>query len=109
MPEMDGTETMGRIREDVLNRETPVICLTADAVSGAREKYLAAGFTDYLTKPIDGGSLEEMLMRYLPLEKVVRVRPDKAFETQDSAFEALRTAGIRPEAGLRSCQGDADF
>ena len=109
MPEMDGTETMGRIREDVLNRETPVICLTADAVSGAREKYLAAGFTDYLTKPIDGGSLEEMLMRYLPPEKVVRVRPDKAFETQDSAFEALRTAGIRPEAGLRSCQGDADF
>ncbi|MBO7670270.1 MAG: Hpt domain-containing protein, partial [Oscillospiraceae bacterium] len=71
--------------------------------------YLAAGFTDYLTKHIDGGSLEEMLMRDLPPEKVVRVWPDEAFEAQDSAFEALRTAGIRPEAGLRSCQGDADF
>ena len=33
MPEMDGTETMGHIREGVLNRETPVICLTADAVT----------------------------------------------------------------------------
>ena len=64
---------------------------------GAREKYLAAGFTDYLTKPIDGGSLEDMLMRYLPPEKVVRVWPDEASETRDSAFEALRTAGIRPE------------
>jgi HPt (histidine-containing phosphotransfer) domain-containing protein len=48
-------------------------------------------------------------MRYLPPEKVVRVLPDEASETCDSVFGALRTVGIRPEAGLRSCQGDADF
>ena len=109
MPEMDGIEAMGHIHEGVLNRETPVICLTADAVSGAREKYLAAGFTDYLTKPVDGGSLESMLMRYLPPEKVVRVRADEATDASEGAFGPLRAAGIRPEAGLRSCQGDADF
>lgn len=73
MPIMDGTEAMRCIRaqEDGANRTTPMICLTADAVSGARERYLAQGFTDYLTKPIDSAALEKMLVKYLPAEKVI--------------------------------------
>ena len=52
MPGMDGLETMRGIRtqENGLNRGTPVICMTADAVQGARERYLAEGFTDYISK-----------------------------------------------------------
>ncbi|MCR5722266.1 MAG: response regulator [Lachnospiraceae bacterium] len=72
MPGMDGAEALPimRTQEGGLNHETPIICLTADAISGARERYLADGFTDYLTKPIESVALERMLLKYLPQEKV---------------------------------------
>jgi CheY-like chemotaxis protein len=52
LPGMDGNEILSRIRADALLRHLPVIALTAHAMSGDREKYLAAGFNDYITKPI---------------------------------------------------------
>lgn len=52
LPEMDGTEVLRRIRADENLRELPVIALTAHAMTGDREKYLAAGFDDYVSKPI---------------------------------------------------------
>jgi len=111
MPIMDGTEAMGRIRaqEDGANRTTPMICLTADAVSGARERYLAQGFTDYLTKPIDSAALEKMLVKYLPAEKVILQSAEEtvAPESGTDEFAALRELGIDTETGLRYCQGDA--
>jgi two-component system sensor histidine kinase/response regulator len=52
LPGMDGNEILARIRADASLRRLPVIALTAHAMSGDREKYLAAGFNDYITKPI---------------------------------------------------------
>jgi CheY-like chemotaxis protein len=52
LPGMDGNEILARIRADERLRHLPVIALTAHAMSGDREKYLAAGFNDYITKPI---------------------------------------------------------
>ena len=74
MPEMDGTETMHRIKDqaDGMNRDTIIICMTADAVSGAKERYLAGGFDDYLTKPVDSVELKRMIMKYLPRTKVIK-------------------------------------
>ena len=79
MPKMDGIETLHRIRaqKDNPNHSIPVICLTADAVIGARERYMAEGFSDYLTKPIAGRALEQMLLTYLPEEKVESVKIEK--------------------------------
>ena len=72
MPEMDGTTAMNRIKEDPdsLNAGTPFICLTADAISGARERYISEGFDDYLTKPIVSSDLREKLRVFLPAEKI---------------------------------------
>ena len=52
LPGMDGNEILQRIRKDVALRHLPVIALTAHAMAGDREKFLSAGFNDYITKPI---------------------------------------------------------
>lgn len=72
MPEMDGIETLKRFREDSshANQDTPVIMLTANAIIGAKDEYLEAGFADYLSKPVRTEELEDMLIRYLPEDKV---------------------------------------
>lgn len=72
MPDKDGIETLKEMKEikDSPNAATPVICLTANAISGMREKYIDAGFDDYLTKPIDPDRLETMLLAYIPKGKI---------------------------------------
>ncbi len=72
MPEMDGMETMRQMEEmeDNLCKETPVIMLTANAIMGAKEKYLEAGFDDFLAKPIDQTKLERLMMHWMPQEKI---------------------------------------
>ncbi|MCR4843086.1 MAG: response regulator, partial [Eubacterium sp.] len=72
MPGMDGVETFNKIRaqEGGLNRETPVIALTANALQGAREEYTGYGFVDFLAKPIDSVSLEEKIFDILPEELI---------------------------------------
>ncbi|MBQ6807294.1 MAG: response regulator [Lachnospiraceae bacterium] len=68
MPKMDGVETLKCIREEGLAKDIPVIALTANAVSGAREMYMDYGFQDYLSKPIVGKALEKALIHWLPQE-----------------------------------------
>ena len=72
MPDKDGIETLAEMKsiKDTPNLKTPVICLTANAISGMREMYTNAGFDDYLTKPINAERLEMMLLEYLPEDKV---------------------------------------
>lgn len=67
MPEMDGIEVLKKIRELEKDKEkkTPVIVLTANAMEGSKEEYLAYGFNDYLSKPVNGASLKSTLKKYL--------------------------------------------
>ena len=68
---MDGVETLKRLKEeDLIPQGCVVIALTANAVSGARERYLDSGFDDYLSKPIEVAQLERKLAAHLPGEKV---------------------------------------
>lgn len=68
MPEMDGVETLHHIKDmsECLCKDTPIIVLTANAVAGAKEKYLSEGFDDFLSKPVSPKRLEDMIRNYLP-------------------------------------------
>ena len=71
MPEMDGIETLHIMKEKKLCENTPVIMLTANAIVGDRERYLAEGFDDFISKPVIPQALNEMLLKYLPEEKIL--------------------------------------
>lgn len=75
--------------KDHPNGKTPVIALTANAVVGAKEKYLEEGFTNYLAKPIHEDELMEMLREYLPKELVKMKENTKktADTTKEKALE----------------------
>ena len=71
MPEMDGVETVHRIRElGGKFEKLTIIALTANAIAGAREMFLENGFNDFISKPIDAKELQEIVERYLPGELV---------------------------------------
>ena len=130
MPVMDGVETLKVLKEnELIPDETSMIVLTANAVVGAREKYLKLGFRDYLSKPIVLDELAEKLREYLPAEMLVSepaaeapAEPEDDFEImefipddphgdEDEAYdlEKLAKEGFDVEAGQKFCGGDRAF
>ena len=107
MPYLDGIETFKMLRDEEgnPNRSTPVIALTANAVSGSKEKYLSEGFSDYISKPVDPAVLEEKLLfsisgnkKNIDTRQSTERKETPPFEdTGDNALidhdEALRYAG----------------
>lgn len=73
MPEMDGIETLQRIRQKQGHyfKTVPIVALTANAVGGMREVFLKVGFQDFISKPIEISILERVLRRILPPEKLL--------------------------------------
>jgi signal transduction histidine kinase/ActR/RegA family two-component response regulator len=70
MPDMDGVEAAGIIRQGGSSSATPIVALTANAVSEAREMFFANGFSGFLAKPMDSAALAECLLRRLPEDKI---------------------------------------
>lgn len=64
MPSMSGVETLHKLKENP-NFNIPVVALTANAISGMKEKYLSEGFNDYLAKPIDKNELNNIVVKWL--------------------------------------------
>jgi putative nucleotidyltransferase with HDIG domain len=87
MSDMDGIETLRHLREKGSNTDTPAIALTANAVSGARKMYLEAGFTDYVSKPVDGSKLEKLLYVLLADEKIILPAADEGNTEESIASE----------------------
>ena len=136
MPEMDGIETLDMLKKNgLIPAGTAMIALTANAVLGAKEKYLAAGFDDYLSKPISLDDLSGKLIRFLPDtaqtepaaqsgegagaaeplpddDGVMEFLPDDGSENRTGAPldpAALEKAGFAVQSGMKYCAGDADF
>jgi two-component system cell cycle response regulator DivK len=64
LPDLDGSEALRRLRSDARTAGIPVLALTAQAMQGDRERFLAAGFDGYLSKPIDVDELIETVRRF---------------------------------------------
>ena len=79
MPEMDGVETLHKIRQKpgTYFQSLSIIAFTANAIGGAREMFLSEGFDDFIAKPIELSVLERMLRRYIPKQKQIIVEEEE--------------------------------
>lgn len=102
MPDMDGIETLRHIKseDEHFCMETPIISMTANAISGAREMYLAEGFDDFVSKPINPEKLEYLLMDILPEDKVVYHKKENADAQNNSSISFPDIDGIDWEYAL---------
>ncbi|MCR5800949.1 MAG: response regulator [Lachnospiraceae bacterium] len=103
MPGKDGIETLSLIRSSgaSVNKTTPAIVLTANAVAGSRKIYMDAGFADYLTKPINSGLLEKTVREYLPPSKVITTEsgePKQEPEQEDTSGNGTTVMTFAPAA-----------
>ena len=107
MPDMDGIETFQKIQESRPKGgwHTPVIALTANAVSGAREEYLRYGFADYIAKPVEYKKLIETMKKFLPDK--IKLRTEVA-NTQILCEDYLERKEIHVQEALKYTAGDFD-
>ena len=129
---MDGVEAMKRIRSDSsgLGHNVPIVALTANAMSSAKQMFLSVGFDGFVSKPIELEELERVLKKLLPLSSISYVQQDDipaepAEDDEESANETaqpvqeipqpmtlrgkLKAGNIDVETGLHYCAGDLEF
>lgn len=117
MPNMDGIECLHELRSmDTPNNDTPVIVLTANAISGMREVYLTEGFDDYLSKPIEVKYLEESIRKYASdwlVETVKDNKTESVIKENELKSSQISLQEKYPELnvnlGLMYCMDDEDF
>ena len=111
MPGMDGLETMQALKR-MADFQTPVIGLTADAAAETREKLMAAGFTECLTKPVPWSVLQESLLDRLPRELVrIIVEPEQQLPDRKELAELekqLKSYGIAVDAAMQYFEGSLE-
>lgn len=113
MPNMDGVDTLKHIKQNKNHKcvDTPIVVLTANAVSGVKDALLKEGFLGYLSKPISGDELERQLIRFLPEDKITycsKERNDSVFtEKKLAEYKVLlEEYDISLQDGLRYTSGD---
>jgi len=102
MPNMDGFEATRQLRKieknSSVNKHIPIVALTADAMQGSRERCLAAGMDDYLTKPVKSEELRTLLSHYIKSEQIEQVavinfpidtKPDDKMKAKDAQLPEI--------------------
>nr|AGS51592.1 hypothetical protein [uncultured bacterium contig00010] len=107
MPDMDGIEAAGFIREWEKDNDKNfiIVALTANAVSGMKEMFLEKGFNDFLAKPIDVSKLDEILDRWIPQEKKIYGRTDTVFPPQSGRPSFPDIPGVDTDKGFAMTGG----
>ncbi len=96
MPGMDGVETLHRLKkQDGACKNAVVVVLTANAVVGVKDFYLEQGFDDYMSKPLSGKLLEELLLKYLPEDLVEKRVVNDGINVINAKQEGFRPEEIR--------------
>ncbi len=116
MPGMDGYEVTRRMRENPRFKELPIIAMTAHAVAGYREKCLASGMDDYVTKPLESAEFFRILMKWVKTGEVVVKSPGSLGKDPDKpaspgpgdGFER-GIPGVDVVTGLRRLDGNRDL
>lgn len=114
MPEMDGIETFRELRRKpgAYFHNVPVIALTANAIGGARDMFMIEGFSDYITKPIELSSLERVLCRFIPNEKIIKYSDIAEHEYMEEAVSVsdkeLNIEGVDVQLGIGYCSGNIE-
>lgn len=106
MPDMDGIDTTIAIRalDGEFYKNVPIIALTANAISGAREMFKAEGLNDYLAKPIEVSKLNSLLMKWIPQEKQEKKTPQET--TQEKIN--IEISGLNTQVGMQYANGSID-
>lgn len=112
MPNLNGIETLNEIKKRFPDKyeKTPIISLTASAVAGDKEKLLRAGFTDYLSKPVNVDELEHMMIKHLPQDSVLLTSEYQGEENDEISKLPkvfFQYPQLNPTKGIEYC-GDAD-
>ena len=90
MPQMSGKETLKKLKENK-SFKTPVIALTANAITGMKEEYLATGFDDYLSKPIERPELERIIKEFIMKDNQESINTDTSMATTSILANELTT------------------
>ncbi len=116
MPEMDGYGATRLIREDELYKELPIVAMTAQAMSGDREKCLDAGMDDYIAKPIEPKELYSVLSKWIGKERHgISFAPEQSKDAPESSDdetledELQGLTGIDAKIGLRYLDGNVNL
>ena len=108
MPEMDGYQATGVIRQNVRLDQLPIIAMTAHAMQGDREKCLEAGMNDYISKPIDPEILFETIQKWVKPGKTRRRKEpaETPLESSEEPNRLTELSGFDVDAGLARLQGN---
>jgi two-component system sensor histidine kinase/response regulator len=111
MPVMDGYEATRRIREQARFQSLPVLAMTANAMAGDREKVLAVGMNDHISKPIQPRDLFTAMAKWItPSKPLANTALEKQGQSADRAAQQLPSlAGINLHAGLATCGDNVDL
>jgi signal transduction histidine kinase/CheY-like chemotaxis protein len=107
MPEMDGIEATKIIRD--IGYDMPIIALTANAISGVKEMFLANGFNDFLSKPIDTIKLNSILAKWIEHDKQETLNEDAEIVDESGlALEKIKIEGIDVNKGVKIIGGNLE-